>query len=89
MKKCTGQPCYSKDNTKDMKNIIKSCHFWFWLIYIIGIIFYFSYKDYLLGQNDISKTLEVIQVYFIYIMFTGIWLFIYFLWIMNADIDDV
>lgn len=72
-----------------MKHIIKSCHFWFWLVYVIGVIFYFSYKDYLLGQNDILKTLETIEVYFLFVIFSGIWLLFYGMFITSADIEDI
>ena len=74
-----------------MKRFLKfiKYHFWFWLIYGIGIVFYLCYKNYLFNQNDISKTLEVLQVYFLFVMFSGAWLFIYGMFIMNADIEDI
>ena len=66
--------------------IIKSLHFWFWLVYIIGVIFYCYCDNNLPGPDGLLKTMESIELYFTFVGLSGLWLFLYVPVIMNVDV---
>lgn len=61
-----------------MGKILKSVHFWAWLIYIAAAIFTYVYQQNCLKQDDLLKMLDSFSAWFIFIMFSGIWMGIYF-----------
>ena len=68
---------------KTLKNVITSYHFWIWIVYIAFALFTYYYPKVHIYENVVDKIYAPIEWWFIFIMFSSIWLFVYTLLILN------
>ena len=69
-----------------MRNLLKSFHFWAWLIFIGTTAFCYTYPRYIAEYEDfVDKAFAPLEWFFIYMMIIGAWLGVYMLLVLHED----
>ena len=72
-----------KTRKEQIIEILKSYHFWFWLVFIGVTLFVWFYGEYLLNQDDFIKSLEAGQTFFLWVLFAALWFFAFAMRILS------
>lgn len=70
---------------KHLLSIIKSFHFWAWLIYIVFTVFAFIYPHVATYSNRIDEAFAPLEWFYIWVMFVAVWTGAYLMTIMLVE----